>query len=207
MWRIKAGWSLMAFLSIGVALYALFAYTVLPLGANVHPEMGEAFRAHRAGLYLHVFGAVFALALGPFQFVERIRLRHASLHRGLGWTYLVFGVLVGGLAGLYMSQFAHGGPLGQLGFGALALAWLYTGARALDAIRRREVAEHRRWMIRNYALAYAAVMLRLYLPAAVVAGADFSLAYGLIAWLCWVPNLFFAEWLLRATSAPPPASP
>jgi hypothetical protein len=38
-------------------------------------------------------------------------------------------------------------------------------------------------MIRNYALAYAAVMLRLYLPAAVVAGADFSLAYGLIAWL------------------------
>lgn len=38
-------------------------------------------------------------------------------------------------------------------------------------------------MIRNYALAYAAV----------VAGADFSIAYGIIAWACWVPNLVFAE--------------
>lgn len=197
----------MAFLSVGVALYALFAYTVLPLGANVHPEMGEVFRAHRVGLYLHVFGAIFALALGPFQFVEGIRRKHLRLHRWMGRVYLGLGVLVGGLAGLYMSQYAHGGPLGKLGFGALALAWLYTGARAYDAIRRKDVAEHRRWMIRNFALAYAAVMLRLYLPLAVVSGADFSIAYGVIAWACWVPNLLVAEWLIRATSAPPPASP
>jgi hypothetical protein len=56
-------------------------------------------------------------------------------------------------------------------------------------------------MIRNFSLAFAAVMLRLYLPAAVVAGADFALAYAIVAWACWVPNLLFAEWLLRNTAA------
>jgi hypothetical protein len=37
-------------------------------------------------------------------------------------------------------------------------------------------------------------MLRLYLPASMVAGIEFSLAYAVIAWLCWVPNLVFVEW-------------
>lgn len=117
-------WSLMAFLSVGVALYALFAYTVLPLGANVHPEMGEVFRAHRAGLTLHVFGAIFALALGPFQFVEGIRRKHLQVHRWMGRLYLGVGVLVGGLAGLYMSQFAHGGPLGS----SASAPWRWPGS-------------------------------------------------------------------------------
>lgn len=197
----------MAVLAWGVALYAAIAYAFLPLGASVHPDMRAAFEAHPVGIAVHVFGSIFALGLGPFQFLPGLRGRHPRLHRWMGRTYLGLGVLVGGIGGLFMSQFAFGGPLGQLGFGALALAWLYTGARALDAVRRREIAQHRRWMIRNFALAYAAVMLRLYLPAAVVAGADFALAYGVIAWACWVPNLFFAEWLLRASRPPAPASP
>lgn len=197
----------MAFLSIGVALYAAVVFGFFPLGAHLHPDMRAVFEQHAAGVYAHVFGSAIALAVGPFQFLDGLRTRHAPVHRSLGWLYLGAGVLVGGIAGLYLSQFAFGGPLAQLGFGALALAWLYTGARAFDAVRRREILEHRRWMIRNFALAFAAVTLRLYLPAAVVAGVDFSLAYGVIAWACWVPNLFVAEWLLRATSAPPPASP
>jgi uncharacterized membrane protein len=169
--------------------------------------MRAGFQAHPTGVYLHVFGALFALAVGPFQFLDRLRGRHPRMHRWMGRAYLLLGVLVGGLAGLYLSQFAHGGPVAQLGFGALALAWLYTGARAFDAIRRQEFAAHRRWMTRNYALAFAAVMLRLYLPAAVIAGVDFAIAYAVIAWACWVPNLLLAEWRLRVSAARPPASP
>lgn len=54
-------------------------------------------------------------------------------------------------------------------------------------------------MVRNFSLAFAAVMLRLYVPAAVLAGADF--AYAIIAWLCWVPNLVIAEWLFNGAHA------
>jgi hypothetical protein len=121
----------------------------------------------------------------------------------MGRLYLGVGVLCGGLAGLYLATHAFGGPVSRLGFASLALAWLYTGWRAYRAIRAREVATHRRWMVRNFALTFAAVTLRLWIPASVVAGLPFATAYAAIAWLCWVPNLLFAEVaLLRGTLAP-----
>jgi len=51
-------------------------------------------------------------------------------------------------------------------------------------------------MTRSYALTFAAVTLRIYLPLSQVAGIPFEPAYQTIAWLCWVPNLIVAEWLI-----------
>lgn len=185
---------LLYFLTFGVAGYAVFAYGVLPLGSLVHPDMKTNFLAHPAGIYTHVFAASVALVLGPFQFSTRLRERHTNLHRWLGRTYLAVGVLVGGLAGLYMARYAFGGLVARFGFGVLALGWLYTGLRAYRAIRRGAIQEHRQWMVRNFSLTFAAVTLRLYLPLAFAAGVEFSVSYPIIAWLCWVPNLLVAEW-------------
>jgi hypothetical protein len=66
------------------------------------------------------------------------------------------------------------------------------------AIREGDVTRHRRWMVRNFALTFAAVTLRLYLPASAGAGLGFGPAYAAIAWLCWVPNLVVAEWIVRS---------
>jgi uncharacterized membrane protein len=186
--------ALFYFLSFGVAGYAAFAYGIRPLGSLVHPAMQANFLVHSTGIYTHAFASIVALALGPFQFSSRLRQTHRHIHRWLGRVYLAVGVLVGGLSGLYMSQFAFGGPVARLGFATLAVFWLYTGLRAFLAVRRRAVDEHRRWMVRNFALTFAAVTLRIYLPSSMLAGIDFSLAYPIIAWLCWVPNLLFAEW-------------
>ena len=185
---------LLYFLAFGVAGYAAFVYGVLPLGSLVHPDMQATFLAHSTGIYTHAFASIVALVLGPFQFSAHLRTKHTDLHRWLGRTYLAVGVLVGGLAGLYMSQYAYGGPVARLGFASLAIFWLYSGLRAYLAIRRGAVHEHRKWMVRNFALTFAAVMLRLYLPASMAAGIEFAVAYPVIAWLCWVPNVLFAEW-------------
>ena len=186
---------LLYFLALGVAGYAVFAYGFLPLGSLVHPDMKANFLAHSTGIYTHAFASIVALTLGPFQFSTRLRQKNTNVHRWLGRTYLAVGVLVGGLSGLYMSQYAFGGSVAQLGFAALAVLWLYTGLRAYLAVRRGAIAEHRKWMVRNFSLTFAAVTLRLYLPASMAAGVEFSLAYPIIAWLCWVPNLALAEWL------------
>ena len=188
-------------LSIGVAGYAVFAYTAIPLGRLVHPEMRATFEAHAAGIRLHIFASAVALLIGPLQFSSRLRASRPALHRVLGRVYLGVGVLLGGLAGLYMAAFAWGGIVSKLGFGLLAVAWLATGALAYAAIRRRDVAAHRRWMVRNFALTFAAVTLRLYLPSSMAAGIPFEIAYPAIAWLCWVPNVAVAEWLVRRPGA------
>lgn len=190
------------FLSLSVAGYATAVYGFLPLGALVRPDMRATFEAHRTGIYAHIFASAVALALGPFQFSEKLRTRRLVLHRWSGRLYLGVGVLVGGFAGLFMAAHAFGGLAARLGFACLALGWLYTGLRAYLAIRARNIISHRRWMVRNFALTFTAVTLRLWLPASMASGIAFEIAYPVIAWLCWVPNLLIAELLFNQTHNP-----
>lgn len=184
-------------LVVGVAGFAVFAYGFRPLGAMVHPDLRPSFAAHPAGLYVHVFASVVALLLGPLQFSTRLRRRSLELHRRLGSVALL-ATIIGGLAGLHMARFAYGGLASRLGFAALALLWLATAVMGIVTIARGDVAGHRRWLVRNFALTLAAVSLRLYIPLSFVAGIDFARAYPVIAWLCWVPNLAVAEiWFAR----------
>ena len=190
---------LLYFLAIGVAGYAAVSYGLFPLGSLVHPEMKAVFEAHPIGIYTHIFASIVALVLGPFQFSGALRQRYTVVHRWSGRVYLLVGVLIGGVSGLYMAQFAYGGLVARTGFTLLALGWLATGLMAYLAIRRRDVTNHRRWMIRNYALTFAAVTLRIYLGLFFAAGVRFEDFYPLVAWLCWVPNLLVAEWLLKSS--------
>jgi uncharacterized membrane protein len=148
-------------------------------------------------LIMHIVGAMLAILIGPFQFLPGIRKgRWLKVHRWLGRTYLL-GILFGGLGGLYMAQFAYGGIISRLGFGTLACLWLYSGYRAYRHIRNKEIEEHRQWMIRNYALTFAGVMLRVWVPLSGAVGIDFNTAYVMIGWMCWIPNLLVAEWIIR----------
>lgn len=47
------------------------------------------------------------------------------------------------------------------------------------------------------ALTFAAVILRLELPFSFAAGMDYAGASPYVAWLCRLPNLLVAEWMLR----------
>ena len=186
-------------LALGVSAYAVFAYGFMPLGSLVLPEMKRNFLAHRAGIYTHVFASLVALSLSPFQFSTRLRSTRPRLHRILGRAYLGIGVALGGLSGLYMSIHAYGGAVAKAGFACLAVGWLFTGLRAFQAIRRGDVHEHRIWVVRNVSLTLAAVALRVYLPSSMIAGIPFDVAYPVIAWLCWVPNLLVAELVFTGT--------
>ncbi|MEQ9003518.1 MAG: DUF2306 domain-containing protein, partial [Pseudomonadales bacterium] len=65
-----------------------------------------------------------------------------------------------------------------------------------------DIDGHRRWMVRNFALTFAAVTLRLELGLLTGAlGWSFDHAYLTVAWLCWVPNLVVAEWWLLRPAA------
>lgn len=197
--RFPLPWLLIALGSIGVALYAVVGYTMRPLGSLVHPEMKLAYEANSLAVFAHIFASSIALALGPFQFSQKLRTSKVALHRGLGRVYLL-SVFVGGVAGLYIARIAFGGLVSTAGFSLLAILWLFTGFRALQTIRQKNVALHRRWMIRNFALTFAAVTLRIYLGLFFAAGVPFDTFYPVLAWISWVPNILFAEWVLLSKS-------
>ena len=146
------------------------------------------------GLRIHIVAAGVALLTGPFQFARGLRNRLPRVHRWLGRTYVV-ACLVGGAAAGAIALFSTSGLVAGAGFLSLAICWVGATVIGFLAIRGGDVARHRRWMTRSFALTYAAVMLRIYLPTATGLGLEFAQAYPVIAWLCWLPNLVVAQWL------------
>ncbi|MGN6394979.1 MAG: DUF2306 domain-containing protein [Mucilaginibacter sp.] len=146
--------------------------------------------------YVHITAGGLAMLTGWSQFSNLLRGRYLNIHRFVGKVY-VLSVLLSSCAGLYIAFFASGGIVCVTGFGSLALLWLFTDIKAYTSIRKLQVDEHERWMIRNYALTFAAVTLRIWLPLATsIMHFDFTASYRVISWLCWVPNLIVAELII-----------
>lgn len=192
----KIGWTFLLLMATFPVLISLGYLTLDPDNFNF-AEQKIVYTAHLTMLITHIVGSMLAILIGPFQFLPNLRKgRLLKIHRWLGRTYLL-SVLFGGLAGLYMAQLAYGGTISHLGFSGLAILWLYTGFMAYKNIRNKNIEQHRHWMIRNYALTFAGVMLRLWVPLSGAAGIDFLMAYRAISWLAWVPNLLVAQWIIH----------
>jgi len=185
----RALWPLMAVLAVGVSLYA----TALLVAPQLRPPFLQASPLPLA-LMVHFGGGALAMAAGPFQLRTGPRARRSPVHRLLGRVYVI-AILASGIAGLAMAFVSQGGVIAHVGFGCLAVGWLGTTVQAFLTIRRGDVLAHQQWMTRSFALTYAAVTLRLYLPLSLALGIPFDVAYPVIAWACWVPNLVVAEWL------------
>lgn len=194
----KIRWGVFVFFAIAIGCYPL-AYLLFDMSPGLLSSKTEEVLSSdlwKLEFYQHIlFGGV-ALLTGWSQFSKTWRTKFLTTHRTLGKIYLL-SVLMSGTAGLYISFFATGGLIASLGFGSLAIAWLSTSTMAYVSIRKKEIDQHEQWMIRSYALTFAAVTLRFWLPALQIAGMSFIDAYLIIAWLCWVPNLLIAEWIVR----------
>ena len=152
---------------------------------------------YNLAFYTHIYFGGIALLSGWSQFSKKWRLKYLKTHKNLGKVYLI-SVALSGLSGLYIAYYANGGLTAKLGFGILAILWLYTSLMAFIRIKNKEIIAHQRWMIRSYALCFAAVTLRLWLPLLPAAtGLGFDEAYIIISWLCWVPNIIVAELIIR----------
>jgi len=182
---------LMTILSIAIGLYA-FAFQARVAGDPMfHARFDEMYIAST----MHIVGGGIVLLTGALQFWTRLRTRYINAHRWLGRTYLSF-VLIGGIGGLILAPVSDGGIVAHFGFGLLAILWLFSGARAFTLIRNGRVQEHKEWMMRNYAMAFGAVTLRIYLGLFAANDIPFEAAYPATAWISWVPNLILVEWFL-----------
>ncbi len=173
-------------------LVALVSFRILALGIETgFPAMLHQL-ANASAFWAHVLGGSTALLLMPFQFWTRLRTTRPVLHRWIGRAY-VLAILIGGAAGLRIALDAQGGLAGRIGFATLAVLWIVATTLAFLKARARDFAAHRRWMIRSAAMTFAAVTLRILLPLSMAAQIPFEVAYPIIAWACWVPNLIAVE--------------
>jgi uncharacterized membrane protein len=205
MWtaRTKIGWSLLLAGAMVMALAAARYYTFDP---TVYFERQRAvYEAKTLGLMVHITGMLFAVLIGPFQLLRRLRERHFGFHRMLGKLYIA-GAIIGALGGLYMAQYSASGTVSDVAFTLLALGVLLTTTVAFMRIRSGNVQRHREWMTRSYALVFSAITLRIYMPFLEAAFGEHD-GYAIVAWACWLPNLAFAEWFVRSRLRRHPEAP
>ena len=156
--------------SIGWVQFALVALVVVPAVAGSlrlvelagGPQLMPAnprLTASPVPLVVHIVSALSYAVLGAFQFSAALRRRRPGWHRAAGRVLVVLGLAVA-FSGLCLTLFYPRQPgtgvlafLFRLAFGSGMAASIILG---FTAIRRGDVARHRAWMTRAYALALGA---------------------------------------------------
>lgn len=184
-----------------VAFSFFILYVILiPLFPQINDyyfvQQKEAFTVHRIALLIHIIFGTIALFLGAINVLLGIKRKTSKLHHRLGRIYGI-SVFIAAPAGLFMAQYAFGGTIGRIGFSTLAVLWFFTLIAAMYAIIiKKDFSNHAFWIILNFSLTFAAVTLRIQVaPFALLS--NFESYYAIIAWTCWVPNLFIGYLIAR----------
>jgi len=171
---------------------------------GVTPAGQKPYKLHKNELHpgfvsMHVFMSVMALWLGAAQLSASLRAARPRLHRWMGRLYVGFVIPAAGASlvlGPRVDTF--GTPLILSAMGVLWLAFTVLG---VVAIRRHDVAAHRRWMLRSYGLTFAGgVLFRLsYYVIGMQGGIAIEYSYPASVCLALLTSLLFVEiWLWRS---------
>ncbi|MFC4014351.1 DUF2306 domain-containing protein [Nonomuraea purpurea] len=170
-------------------------------GAGVTPDNARFFAAP-VPVTLHIAGVTVYSLLGAFQFAPGLRRRRPAWHRAAGRVLVPFG-LVAALSGVWLTLFSD---LPAPDAGLLTVFRLAAGsamalslALGLAAILRHDVARHRAWMARAYALGMGAGTQAVLLAVwnAATGGPPGPFPRALLLGLGWGVNLAVVEWAIR----------
>jgi len=172
--------------------------TELARGAEVTGD-NERFFTTPLPVVVHIIAATFYLGIGAFQFVPS--LRRGPWHRTAGRALVPLG-LAAALSGLWMAVFYDLPPsdgdlllVFRLIFGTGMVVAIVLG---FIAVRRRDFATHRAWMMRGYAIGLGAgTQALLHLPLLLIAVKPGVVGRARLMGAGWAINLAVTEWTIR----------
>jgi uncharacterized membrane protein len=155
-------------------------------------------RVWKTAFYIHVFSSIFTLLAGFTQFSGHILKNYKKLHRIMGRIYVADILFINFPAGMIMAWYANGELPSKIAFVILDCLWFTFTLKAFLEARRRNIAVHKQFMIRSYALTFSAITLRTWkLILSNTFVIDPVTLYMIDAWIGFVPNLLLAEWIIR----------
>ncbi|MEJ3744579.1 DUF2306 domain-containing protein [Actinomycetes bacterium KLBMP 9797] len=196
-WLVRTG--LLA-LSLIPVVAGAFRVTELSTGAEITPDNARFF-ASPVPIVTHIVAATVYSVLGAFQFAPGIRRRRPGWHRAAGRLLVPCGLLLA-LSGLWLAAFyPRPDDVGALVTGlrlVVGAAMTVAIVLAFAAIRRRDIARHRAWMTRAYALALGAgTQAFTQAPWMLAVGPLDKLSKALLMLAGWLINVVVAEWFIH----------
>ena len=198
-WRVPAALVVLSIVPVVAGSLRLLEVAGGPQLLPANPRID----AVPAPVVVHIVAAALYALLGAFQFSARLRRRRPNWHRTSGRMLVAAGLLVA-VSGLWMTLFYTGAPGGDLLWAIRLLVSSAMGASIVlgfTAIRRRDIAAHRAWMVRAYALAVGAGTQALTqgIGEAFFGTSDLSTAISISSG--WLINATVAEWVIRRPGA------
>jgi uncharacterized membrane protein len=165
-------------------------------------DIAQHFAPVKWYLVAHAFFGATAMLLGAFQFSNRLRARYLKVHRALGYVYVV-SVFISAPFAIPVASRIDSLSLAAAS-GVQSFGWIVTTAIALYCVRRGNIAQHRRWMIRSYPFAMVFTVARIIIPIPPILRMGFTgiemVVWTTIAMAAFLPNILL-EW--RAIVARP----
>jgi uncharacterized membrane protein len=153
---------------------------------------------------IHIVPGLLFMILGPFQFNSTIRARYPRWHRVNGRIFLICSLVIG-ISALVMSfgMPAIGGVNQAAATIMFGTFFLFALCKAFWHIRRREIALHREWMMRGFAVGLAVATIRpivgIFFATSRLTGLTPHEFFGTAFWLGFVLQLMAAEAWIHAT--------
>jgi uncharacterized membrane protein len=155
---------------------------------------------------LHIVPGFIYLLGAPLQLSARFRRKHLTFHRRLGRVLIPAGMVAAIFALVIGITHPFGGVIEGSATAAFGLWFLTCLTLAFLAVRRRDIARHRRWMIRGFAVAIGIAGIRLWVGVLgaiqsavtdVVVMSPQQGTYGIAFWLGFSSTVLAGEWWLR----------
>ena len=150
----------------------------ISLGKGGFPYIGRLIAT--IAYYIHVPAGCLYFLIGVHQMSPFLRTRYPLTHRTLGKIYFFLQLI----STIGVILFAIGAPTAGQGIASLSLIgvfyWTWTMWKAWMYARRRDVAKHNVWVVRNYYFAWMIILFRPVLFAVVMAAPEMSIADGAV---------------------------
>ncbi|ALG09031.1 DUF2306 domain-containing protein [Kibdelosporangium phytohabitans] len=202
-WIVPLGFIAVAFIAFSLPRYLTFDRAQSRVQ---QPEFGW----HYPLLVIHVTFASIAMLTCVLQVWPWFRARYRHIHRLAGRIYVFGGVFPAGVTALVIGVITPFGPAALSSGLVMAPLWLLFTYKGYRVARRRLFVDHRKWMIRSFALTMSIITNRVWAVVfAIWLGPQFDTTFmgneklfgyslaGATTWLGWVIPLLIAEWWLQ----------
>jgi uncharacterized membrane protein len=150
----------------------------------------------RVCFYLHLpFGSICLFIPSVLLMRNMIPLK-VALHRAIGKLYVYSTLAIVCPTGICLALYAKGGLVTQVGFVLQGILLYYFTWRGLQAILKGQIQEHRRMMVRSYAVAAVVISFRVLHIIFFLINVRYQDNYALSQWLGLTGNILLAEILL-----------
>lgn len=151
--------------AVGIAMVIRRTLAIAGLIPSFNPSgaapFDGGFAQHPVLTFMHILPGMLFMLLGPWQFMPGIRSRYPLFHRISGRIYIICGYIVGASA-LCMPFIML--PIGGVNEAAASILFsiffLICISKAWWHIMQKNIAAHREWMIRAFAIGLAVSTVR-----------------------------------------------